>query len=150
MDQVKFVKDRLKTDHITSYFLKAAFHTFHLIHSWVLCLVLFTYYSHSLTTLQKILWSSLCGRFYSKIFNGVYPLTFFSESSLIRGFLRFLKRLKLIRKISAEVLVSNRDEVERFIMVVAGEKKASAQYTIAACALITNDSWNKVARRNSG
>ena len=36
MDQIKFVEDTALADHITSNFLKTAFHKFHLVHSEIL------------------------------------------------------------------------------------------------------------------
>ena len=40
MDQLKFVKvsvKKIKADHTPSNFLKAVFHKFYLVHSWILC-----------------------------------------------------------------------------------------------------------------
>ena len=38
MDQVKFVQDSpYEADHANSNFVKAVFHEFYLIHSWILC-----------------------------------------------------------------------------------------------------------------
>ena len=65
IDQLKFMEDSLqkiwsdmvclsRPDHITSKFLKAVFHKFHLVHSWILCLILGVTVLKSLTQKNSV------------------------------------------------------------------------------------------------